>query len=73
MVPVSPRLFPFYPSAPNGADGHSPIQETRSLAVTGSAERAKILNEISDKNLLVDCELLAYALDNILYDVLNNN
>ena len=36
--------------------------------VTNRSDAMKILRETYDKNSLIDCELLAFALDNILYD-----
>ena len=39
--------------------------------VTNKSDAVKILQETCDKNSLIDCELLAFALDNILYDALH--
>lgn len=36
--------------------------------VTNKSDAIKILQETCDKNSLIDCELLAFALDNILYE-----
>jgi len=37
---------------------------------TNNHDAANILYKIYDKNSIVDCELLAYALDNIVHDAL---
>jgi len=40
--------------------------------VTNNHDVSNILHKIYDKNSLVDYELLAYALNNIVYDALYN-
>lgn len=41
--------------------------------VTKKCDAIRILNEAANKNSLVDCELLAYALDNIMYHASQDN
>ena len=38
--------------------------------IIDKCDAIKVLHKVSDKNSLIDCELLAFAMDNILYDAL---
>ena len=38
--------------------------------ITNQSDAAKLLREKYDKTCLVECELIAYAFDNIVYDAL---
>ncbi|XP_071579203.1 uncharacterized protein, partial [Temnothorax nylanderi] len=40
----------------------------RRNCITDKCDAARTLRDVFDKNSIVDCELLAYALDNIVYD-----
>ncbi|XP_071571277.1 uncharacterized protein [Temnothorax nylanderi] len=44
----------------------------RRNCITDKCDAARILRDVFDKNLIIDCELLAYALDNIVYDAIHN-
>ena len=44
----------------------------RRNCITDKCDAARILRDVFDKNLIIDCELLAYALDNIVYDATHN-
>ena len=43
----------------------------RQNCITDKCDAVRILREFYDKNSLIDCELLAYAVDNIIHDVLH--
>ncbi|XP_071576388.1 uncharacterized protein [Temnothorax nylanderi] len=40
----------------------------RRNCITDKCDAARTLRDVFDKNSIIDCELLAYALDNIVYD-----
>jgi len=40
--------------------------------ITNKCDAANILRKIFDKNSLIDCELIAYALNNIVHNALYN-
>jgi len=44
----------------------------RRNCVTNKCDAANILRKIYDKNSLIECELIVYALDNIVYDALHD-
>lgn len=43
----------------------------RQNCITDKCDARRILREVSDEKSLVDCELLAYALENIMYNAVN--
>jgi len=43
----------------------------RQNCVTNKCDAAKTLRGVYDQNSVIDCELLAYALDNIVYNALH--
>jgi len=47
------------------------VSYLRRNCVTNKCDVANILRKIYDKNSHVECELIAYALDNIVYDALH--
>lgn len=49
------------------------VDIARRNCATDKREAIKILREVSDKNSMVDCELLAYAVENIMYYVENEH
>jgi len=40
--------------------------------ITNKCDAAIILGKFYDKNLLIDCEIIPYALNNIVHNALNN-
>jgi len=42
----------------------------RQNCITNKCDAANILRKIYDKNSLIDCELIAYALNNIVHNAL---
>jgi len=43
----------------------------RQNCITDKCDAEKTLRGVYDQNLVIDCELLAYALDNIIYNALH--
>jgi len=43
----------------------------RQNCITNQCDAANTLYKIYDKNSIIECELIAYALDNIVYAVLH--
>ena len=43
----------------------------RRNCITDKCDAVRFLQDYYDKNSIIDCELLAYALDNIVYDALH--
>ncbi|XP_011870171.1 PREDICTED: uncharacterized protein LOC105563277 [Vollenhovia emeryi] len=46
------------------------VNTIKSNCIIDRRDAIKILHKVSDKTSLIDCELLAFAMDNILYDAL---
>jgi len=42
----------------------------RQNCITNKRDAANILHKIYDKNSIINCELLIYALDNVVHDAL---
>ena len=43
----------------------------RQNCITNQCDAANILHNIYDKNSIIECELIVYALDNIVYAALH--